>query len=163
MVFTRTQLCTLSREELIEEQIKWSNIADQLKVLTDRFDDFASKYDKLQSELVISRNCNSLLVNRIINLERSALSNAQYIRKEMLEINPVPHSINNADLEEKVCEALPLTGTKGKPDDLDACHRMKKKGKVIIKFKNRKQRNDVIFKREELKSEGDDLLALQFG
>ena len=47
--------------------------------------------------------------------------------------------------------------------DLDACHRMKKKDKVIIKFKNRKQRNDVIFKRKELKSKGDDLLALQFG
>ena len=47
--------------------------------------------------------------------------------------------------------------------DLDACHRMKKKDKVIIKFKNRKQRNDVIFKRKELKSKGDDLLALQAG
>ena len=81
----------------------------------------------------------------------------------MLEINPVPHSINNVDLEEKVCEALSLTGTEVKPDDLDACHRMKKKDKVIIKFKNRKQRNDAIFKRKELKSKGDDLLALQFG
>ena len=54
----------------------------------------------------------------------------------MLEINPVPHSINNVDLS--------LTGTKVKPDDLDSCHRMKKKDNVIIKFKNRKQRNDVI-------------------
>ena len=79
----------------------------------------------------------------------------------MLEINPVPHSINNVDLEEKVCEVLSLTGTKVKPDDLDACHRMKKKDKVI-KFKNRKQRNDVIFNRKELKSKEDDLLALQF-
>ena len=35
--------------------------------------------------------------------------------------------------------------------------------KVIIKFKNRKQRNDLIFKRKELKSKGDNLLALQFG
>ena len=70
----------------------------------------------------------------------------------MMKINPVPHSINNVDLEEKVCEALPLTGTKVKQDDLDACHRMKKKDKVIIKFKKRKQRNDMIFKRKELKS-----------
>ena len=56
----------------------------------------------------------------------------------MLEIDPVPHSINNVDLEEKVCEALPLTGTKVKPNDLDPYHRMKKKDKVIIKFKNSK-------------------------
>ena len=72
----------------------------------------------------------------------------------MLEINYVPHSIDNVEIEEKVCEALPLTGTKVKLDDLDACHRMKKKDKVIIKFKNRKQRNDVILKRKELSQKG---------
>ena len=48
----------------------------------------------------------------------------------MLEIIPVPHSINNVDLEEKVSEALSLIGTKVKPDDFDVCHRMKKKDKV---------------------------------
>ena len=91
MVFTRAQLDFLSGDELVEELIKCSNIVDQIKILTDRFDDFVDKYEKLPSELVISWNCNSLLVNRIINLERNALSNAQYIRREMLEINPVPH------------------------------------------------------------------------
>ena len=40
---------------------------------------------------------------------------------------------------------------------------MKKKVKMIIKFKNRKQRNEVIFKQKQLKSKGEDLLALQFG
>ena len=48
MVFTRAQLDALSREELVEELIKCSNIADQLKILTDRFDDFVGKYEKLQ-------------------------------------------------------------------------------------------------------------------
>ena len=72
----------------------------------------------------------------------------------MLEINHVPHSIDNVEIEEKVCEALPLTRTKVKLDDLDACHRMKKEDKVIIKFKNRKQRNDVILKRKELSQNG---------
>ena len=64
MVFTRAQLDTLSREELAEELIKCSNIVDQVKTFTDRFDDFVGRYEKLQSELVISKNCNSLLVNR---------------------------------------------------------------------------------------------------
>ena len=53
----------------------------------------------------------------------------------MLETNPVPHSINNIDREEKVCESLCLTSTKVKSENLDACHRMKKKDKVIFKFK----------------------------
>ena len=59
MVFTRAQLDTLSKEELVDELMKCSNITDQLKVITDRFDDFVGKYEKLQSELVISKNCNS--------------------------------------------------------------------------------------------------------
>ena len=142
MVFTRAQLDTLSREDLVE----CSNIAHELKILTDWFSDFIGKYDKLQSELVISKNCSSLLINQILNLERNALSSAQYIRREILEINPVLHSMNNVDLKEKVCKALSLTGLKVKPDNLDACHRMEKKHKIIIKFKNRNQRNNLIFK-----------------
>ena len=112
MVFTRAQLDTLSREELVEELIKCSNKADQLKIFTDWFDDFVGKHDNLQSELAISKNYNSLLVNRTIKLDKNALNNAQYIRRDMLELNPIPHSINNFDLEEKVCEALSFTGTK---------------------------------------------------
>ena len=81
----------------------------------------------------------------------------------MLEINPVPYSINNIDLEENVCKVVSLTGTKVISDDLDAFHIEKTKDKVIIKSKNRKQRNDVIFKRKQLKSKGDDLVAFQFG
>ena len=133
-----------------------------MKILTDQFDVFAGKYEKLQSELVVSKNCNSVLVSCIINLERNAFSNAQYIRREMLEINPVPHPVNNVDLEEKVCKTLSLTGTKVRLGDLDVCRRMKKKDQVIIKFKNRKQRNVLIFKQKELMSKGDDLVALQF-
>ena len=153
MVFTRVQLDTLSWEELVGELIKCSNIADQIKTLTDRFDEFVGKGEKLQSDLVISKNCNFLIVNSIINLERNALSNGQYIRGEMLGIYLVSHSINTVDLEEKVCEALPVTDTEVKPDDLDACHRTKK-------FKNRKQRNDVILEGKELKSKGDGIVGL---
>ena len=56
-----------------------------------------------------------------------------------------------------------MTGTKVKPEDPDAYHKIKKKDKVIIKFLKRRQRNEVIFKQKGLKSKGEDLLALQFG
>ena len=35
MVFEREQLDTLSREELVEELRKFSNIVDQIKTITD--------------------------------------------------------------------------------------------------------------------------------
>ena len=164
MVLTRAQVDNLSREELIEELLKFSDITEMLNGLNNRFDDFIKKYDELNSELLISKNCNSLLLKRITNLERNALNNAKYVRRETIEINPIPQSIPNTDLENKVCQALSLTGTTVTPDDLQACHRMKNKEKVIVKFKDRKQRNKVFFfSCKELKSKGKQLRDLQFG
>ena len=98
-----------------------------------------------------------MLLKRVINLERNALNTAQYVRAETIEINPMIQSIPFADLENKVCQALSLTGTTVTPDNLQACHRMRNKEKVIVKFKDRKQRNKVIFSRKELKSKGEQL------
>ena len=112
----------LSREELIEELLKFSDITDQPSGLNSRFEDFIKKHDKLNSELLLSRNCNSLLLKRVVNSERNALNTAQYVRRETIEINPIPQSIPSADLENKVCQALSLTGTTVTPDDLQACY-----------------------------------------
>ena len=91
MVLTRVQVDGLSREELIEKLLlSFSDIMDQLNVLNSRFQDFVKKYNKINSELLISKNCNSLLLKRVTDLERNALNNAQYIRRETIEINPVP-------------------------------------------------------------------------
>ena len=106
MVLARAQVDILSREELIEELLKFPDITDKLNGLNNRFEDFIKKYDELHSELLISKNCNSLLLKRITNLERNALNNAQYVRRGTIEINPIPQSIPNTDLENKVCLAL---------------------------------------------------------
>ena len=62
MVLTRAQVDNLSREELIEELLKFSDITDKLNVLNNRFEDFIKKYNEPNSELLISKNCNSLLL-----------------------------------------------------------------------------------------------------
>ena len=59
------------------------------------------KCEKLPSEAVISKNFNSLLVNRTKTLERNTSCNDQYIRREMLGINPVPYSIKMLTLKFK--------------------------------------------------------------
>ena len=56
-----------------------------------------------------------------------------------------------------------MTGTTVTPDDLQACHRMKNKEKIIVKFKDRKQRKKVIFNWKELKTKGEQLRDVQFG
>ena len=80
MVLTRAELDSHLKEELAKEFLKFSNIAYQLQSLTNWFENFIGKYSILHSELLVSKNCNSLLANRIINLERNALNNAQHIQ-----------------------------------------------------------------------------------
>ena len=95
MVLARAQVHNLSREELIEELLKFSDITDKLNGLNNRFEYFIKKYDELNSELLILKNCNPVLLKRITNLERNALNNAHYVRRETIVINPIPESISN--------------------------------------------------------------------
>ena len=62
----------------------------------------------------------------------------QYHQRESLEVNLVPHDIGDNVLEETVCRAISLTGYEVTPDDLHACHQLKNKDRVILKFKDRK-------------------------
>ena len=163
MVLARAQVHNLSREELIEELLKFSDITDKLNGLNNRYEYFIQKYDELNSELLISKSCNSVLLKTITNLERNALNNTRYVRRETIVINPIPESISNTDLKNNICHALSLTGTTVTPDNLQSYHRIKNKDKVIVNFKDRNQRNKVIFRRKELKSKGKQLQDLQFG
>ena len=108
--------------------------------LEERFNEFVSKYDKVNSELQQRKEFNSHLMSRIIQLERNAVVNSQYSRRETIELNPVPADITEDTLEENVCKALSLTGVNVVPNGVHACHRMKRSDIVIVKFKCRKQK-----------------------
>ena len=123
MVRTRSQLQNLSKEELIEELISVEDISSKPSDLRSHFHDFLRWCEILNSELTVSKNCNSLLAERIVQLGRNAVSNAQYHRCESLDIYPVPVFIGDDVLKNDVCRALSLTGHEVKPDDLQACQK----------------------------------------
>ena len=160
MVVTRSKLNELSKEELIEELLSFDNLSEKINDLTKKMDDFPSKFDSVFSELQISKTCNSLLRNGIIDLEQSSLDNAQYFRREMIEISPVSLDVSNSELEGLVCKALSLTENEVHPDDLEAC--FKKKENVIIKFKSRKLKYKVINNRKIMKNKSKELNELKF-
>ena len=58
----------------------------------------------------------------------------------MVEINPVPEDIQDMQLEESICQALSLTGTPVSAGDLEACHRMRRRDRVIVKFSSGKKK-----------------------
>ena len=97
-----------------------------------------SKYGNVNSELQQCKRFNSHLLTRIIQLEHNAVTNSQYIRKETIELNPMPADITEDVLGESICKALSLTGVNVVPNDLHVCHRMKRTDRVIVEFKCRK-------------------------
>ena len=162
MVRIRSQLENLSKEELIEKLIIVDDIISKISDLTNRFDDFLRRFEVVSSDLAITRNCNRLLTKRVVQLESNAVTNAQYHRRESVEVNPITPSISDDELELNICEALSLTGHEVKPNDLEACHRLKKKELVVVKFKCRKLKQKVLVKWKNLRNKSEDLRQLTF-
>ena len=95
-------------------------------------------------------------------MQRNAVTNSQYSRRETTELNPVPAEIHEDILEDSICKALSLTGVNVVPEDLQACHRMKRSDRVIVKFKCRKQKKSLIYKRKNLGTKSQKLTNLKF-
>ena len=77
MVRTRSQLEHLSKDILIDELMSIKDIFSKLVNLMTQFDDFTRRFEILSSELAVSKNCNQLLSEQIVQLERNTINNAQ--------------------------------------------------------------------------------------
>ena len=73
----------------------------------------------------------------------------------------MPSGIADNVLEQSVCQVLSPTGISIESDDLQACHRMSKKDRVIIKFKCRKQKHCVLSNRKSLQNKSLNLTQLK--
>ena len=74
----------------------------------------------------------------------------------------MPADVTEDVLEENICKPLSLTGVNVVPNDLHACHRMKRTNRVIVKFKCCKQKNSVMYKRKNLGNKSPELNNLKF-
>ena len=106
MVRTRSHLENLSKEELIEELITVDDITSKISNLTNRFDDFLRRFEVVSSDLAITKNCNRFLTERVVQLEKNAVTNAQYHWREPVKVNPVPPSISDEELGLNICKTL---------------------------------------------------------
>ena len=77
-------------------------------------------------------------------------------------MNPVPAEIHQDVLEDSICKALSLTGVNIVPEDLQACHQMKRSDRVIVKFKCHKQKQSLVYKHKNLGTESLELNNLKF-
>ena len=85
-------------------------LSNQIHKLTEVIDQISSENRKLASELVITKNVNSRLEERIINLEKNQVKGEQYSRRNHVELSGIPNSICNEDLENTVINICKESG-----------------------------------------------------
>ena len=96
-----------------------SQIMDQIRK-------FNEDFEKLQSKLTTAKQVNSVLSERLFSMERQCWANAQYSRRECLELVGVPRSVSDGDLEEKVLKISEKVDCPIEGNNIEACHRISK-------------------------------------
>ena len=79
------------------------------------------------------------------------LGNAQYSRRETLEITGLPKSLTNDEAETKVRQIFQSLDCNADKEDLDACHWLKDKEQVIVKFCRTKDCEKVLKAKNDLR------------
>ena len=67
-------------------------------------------------------------------MERECRAIAQYSRSECVEVAGIPQSVPASDSEKAFSKILEKVGMEVPAKDIDACHRVGKQGRVIVKF-----------------------------
>ena len=118
-------------------------LSNQIYKLTEAIDQISLENRKLTSELVITRNVNSRLEERIINLEKIQTKGEQYSQRNNIELSGIPNSICDEDLENTVINICKESGIDVNARDNEGCHQLplsrNSRGqdkRVIVKFVN---------------------------
>ena len=140
----------MTREDLLEYSIGVSDLCKKLL-------DLEQRVEVLEGERAIQANVNKLQKERADNLEcrvthaeKTNTNNAQYLRRRQLEISNVHEEIDDERLPKVVASFLSNTGVNVNEDDLEKCHRLKKKSTVIMEFGSRSLRDSVLMSRKKL-------------
>ena len=120
----------------------------------DQIHKFNKKFQNLQYELTVAKQVDSVLSERLVYMNRQCWANAQYSRRECLELIGVLRIVTDGDLKEKVLKifekiAFPIEG-----NNIEVCYCITKK---INKWKDNSQLStpkdfqDVLNAKKELK------------
>jgi hypothetical protein len=114
---------------------------------------------ELQKEKqILERHATNIagITDRVTELERSHYLYLQYGRRSSIEITGIPANVEQEELENHVINIfkeaeVEVHGKSLEHMDIEACHRIGKKNKVIARFTNRKFAREILFKSKNLK------------
>ena len=127
-----------------------SNLNEKVSNLNAEVLKLNTNFELLKPDFSATRIENNSLNERLIALERQCWANAQYSRREYLEIIDIPSSVSNKDLEELLCKAITKAGVNINAEDIEDFHRVGNKGQTIIKFGTRKVSRQLLYVRKDL-------------
>ena len=81
---------------------------------------------------------NSKLVERVVATERQCWENAQYSRRDTLEVVGIPKSVKCNALEQIVFDVFQEIGVDTCDGDIQACHLLKDKDQTIVNLATKK-------------------------
>ena len=96
-------------------------VIDQQNTLND-FDKPNAAFSKLDSELSVAKQVSSLLLSRLVNMERQCLANAQYSRQRSLDKIDIPNEVKADVLEKKLKYIFKKLGDSISPNHIETCH-----------------------------------------
>ena len=151
--YTEESLKSYNKQQLIKIFLEVQQQSNEtINKLTNEIKLLKENYNKLESDISVSKNVSSLLTEQMNNVERQCWANAHYSRRECLEVVGIPSSVNVKDLEGKVCTIFNRIGVAVKTEDIEACQRLYNDKKTIVKFSKRKVCQQVLRVKKELKN-----------
>ena len=149
-VFTGSRFfvfCTLfvfKGKVIFDSHVK--DLCNQIEKLIESLNQVTAANEKITSELVIVKNVNVNLENRIVNLEKLQAKAGQYNRRNNVEISGILNKIPDDDLENHVIESCKNSNIIINSADIEGCRHRLPLGRnsttdnkrVIVKFVNRK-------------------------
>ena len=97
---------------------------NQISKLSKNVDHLMTGNKKLNSELLIVRNVNQNLQNRIINLEKQQSKSEQYNRCNNVKISGIWNEVSNQNLEGTIIGICKDSGIDVNTLDIKGCHRI---------------------------------------
>ena len=123
-----------------------------IESLRDEVKEMNSNFKKLGADVSIVKTVNNLLMKKSVDRERQCWADAQYSRRECLEIAGIPTSIPQQSREEKVSQIFEAIGISVDKNDIDDCHRLRDKERTIVKFLQRNDCKQVLRCKKDLRS-----------
>ena len=162
MAHTENSLSRLNKDDLIRLALNYQQKYEiTLDKISKKLAELSKTYNKLESDLAITKAVNESLRNQILTLERQCCSIAQCSCGKTPEISGIPENIADGVLEGKVLTVLSKLDVNIDPANVEACRWIKsnnKDKKAIRKLSRRRDPDEI--RREKSKLKSTDLKAI---